>query len=84
MPLYFFHLRDGGDLLIDAEGIQLSGVEAARAFALTQARDIISHDIQLGTVNLAQRIDVVDEDGALVCSLNFTDAVDIQGLNKQS
>lgn len=77
MPLYFFHLRDGTDTLIDAEGIDLMGVEAARASALSQARDILSHDVLKGSVNLAQRIDVFDEADTLVCSLKFEDAVQI-------
>jgi hypothetical protein len=77
MPLYFFHLRDGIDTLIDAEGIDLEDVKAARASALFQARDIISHEVLRGNINLAQRIDVFDEADRLVCSLKFDDAVEI-------
>lgn len=77
MPLYYFHLKDGVDTLIDAEGVQLDGVEAARSSALLQARDIISHEAIQGSINLAQRIDVFDEADRLVCSLQFEDAVEI-------
>ena len=77
MPLYYFHLKDGVDTLIDAEGVELDGVEAARTSALLQARDIISHDAIQGTINLAQRIDVFDHADTLVCSLKFEDAVEI-------
>ena len=78
MPLYFFHLRDGEDTLIDAEGIELDGVEHAKATALVQARDIISHDATKGWINLAQRIDVLDEEDVTVCSIRFEDAVEIR------
>ena len=78
MARYFFHLRDGTDLLIDPEGAELDGVEAARKLALTEARNIIGHDAMRGRINLRQRIDVVDEDGALVYSQPFADAVEIE------
>lgn len=77
--LYFFHLRDGTDTLIDAEGMEFEGVEAARRSALAQARDIIAHEASRGRINLAQRIDVVDEAGDLICSQDFKDAVEIVG-----
>lgn len=75
MPLYFFHLKDGEDTLIDAEGIELSGVDEAKASALLQARDIVSHEALKGSINLAQRIEARDEAGVIVCSISFDDAV---------
>ena len=77
MSLYFFHLRDGTDTLIDDEGVELNGVEEARASVLSSAMDIISHEAITGRINLRQRIDVVDEAGALICSVDFADAVEV-------
>ncbi|HSQ99778.1 MAG TPA: hypothetical protein VLM36_07665 [Sphingomicrobium sp.] len=77
MPLYFFHLRDGKDTLIDEEGMDLAGFDEAKAAALRQARDIISHEARLGRIDLGQRIDVVDAAGATIYSLRFADAVDV-------
>jgi hypothetical protein len=77
MPLYFFHLRDGEDTLIDAEGMELEP-DDVEATALIQARDIIGHEVRKGYINLAQKIDVLDEAGKTVCSLNFEDAVDVR------
>jgi hypothetical protein len=79
MSLYFFHLRDGTDTLIDEEGAELPNAEEARESALLQARSIISHDALQGRINLNQRIDVLDETGALICSLSFADAVKVTG-----
>lgn len=78
MPLYFFHLRDGLDTLLDEEGAELSGIEEVKLAALRQARDIVSHEARLGRIDLAQRIDVVDANGTTVYSLQFTDAVEVR------
>lgn len=78
MPLYFFYLRDGADTLIDEEGMDLAGFEEAKVEALRQARDIISHEARRGRIDLCQRVDVVDAEGATIYSLKFVDAVDVQ------
>lgn len=78
MPLYFFHLRDGRDTLIDAEGLELGSPQAAREMALIQARDIIGHEAMKGEIDLGQRIDVVDSAGNLIVTLSFGDAVKIR------
>ena len=75
MKTYFFHLRDGIDVLLDPDGRQLVDLAAAIAAALIEARSIIGADALLGTIMLEQRIDVEDELGAIVHSLEFEDAV---------
>ena len=75
MALYFFHLRDGGDMLLDPEGRQIADASAIPGMALTDARGIISQDALSGHVQLDQWIDVNDETGALVHQLSFRDAV---------
>lgn len=78
MPLYFFHLRDGEDTLLDTEGVELDGIEAVRNSALLQARDIVSHEALKGSINLAQRIEVFDSSGSLICTQEFRDAVEVR------
>lgn len=80
MPLYFFHLRNGEDVLLDAEGRDLDGAEAIHLAALKEARAIISHDALNGSISLDQFIDVQDDRGKLADSLSFKDAVRISGL----
>ena len=77
MPRYFFHLRDGTDTLIDAEGADLGNLDEARIAAFANARNIISHDALDGRIDLTQRIEVFDEAGTFVCSVKFADAVDV-------
>lgn len=74
---YFFHLKDGTDTLLDAEGVEFEELEDVRKSALTQARDIIAHEARRGRINLAQRIDVIDAVGTPIYSQDFSDAVEI-------
>ncbi|MDB5698438.1 MAG: hypothetical protein JWN69_1242 [Alphaproteobacteria bacterium] len=77
MPLYFFHLRDGVDILIDEEGRQLESPSSIAQAAMIEARSIISADAQTGQIRLDQRIDVEDEAQSVIHTLEFADAVAI-------
>ena len=77
MSKYFFHLRNGDDLLLDPEGIELDGPESIQAQALYEARSILSHDMMEGRIVLDQRIDIETSDRTVVYSLSFADAVEI-------
>lgn len=81
MPLYFFHLKDGTDTLLDDEGAEFDSIETAQAAALKEARSIIGYDAMKGLIDLAQRIDIFDSGGQLVGSVEFGDAVDVRGRN---
>ena len=77
MVQYFFHLRDGTDILLDPDGRNLDGPQAIRAAAIREARSIISHDVLAGTIMLNRHIDVEDWAGEIVERVCFGDAVDI-------
>jgi hypothetical protein len=77
MAMYFFHLHDGAELLLDPDGRELSSLAAVVAAALFEARAIIGADAQEGKIALGQRIDVEDDTGATVHTLQFEDAVHI-------
>ncbi len=79
MPLYFFHLRDGTDILLDPDGLQLKGEKEVAIRALKAARSLISDDALNGHINLRCHIDVEDEAGNVVHCLAFNDAVRITG-----
>jgi hypothetical protein len=74
---YYFHLRDGVDVLLDLEGRELRGMRAIVAAALREARAIISQDALVGRIMLDQRIDVEDGDGQLIYRQEFADAVKV-------
>jgi len=76
MPRYFMHLRDGTDVVLDPEGVEMPA-EAVVGAALFAARDCIAGDVRDGKIDLHCRIDVHDERGKLVHSLPFADAVEL-------
>jgi hypothetical protein len=77
MAVYFFHLRDGADVLVDPDGRDLEDPDAIRAVALKEARALISAEVLEGRVDLSLRLDVEDGDHALVHRLVFADAIEI-------
>lgn len=77
MSIYFFHLRDGVDLILDEEGAELADLAAARARAMVSARSILSAETLAGRLPFNMRIDVEDELGVIVHCLQFQDALTI-------
>jgi hypothetical protein len=77
MPTYFFHLRDGTDVLLDPDGRVLAGIAEVARDALREARALISDEALTGSIKLAQRIEVEDASGLIIHRLNFWDAVKI-------
>jgi hypothetical protein len=76
MALYFFHLRNGVDVLLDPDGRSLAMVGIADA-ALSEARAIIAADARGGQIDLNQSIEVQDSRGDVVHRIPFEDAVKI-------
>ena len=77
MPHYFFHLRDGEDVLLDADGREFADIQAVAKAALVEARAIIAEEVRSGRVLLDKYIDVENAFGAVVHRLSFADAVEI-------
>jgi hypothetical protein len=77
MTQYYFHLHNGHDILLDAEGMELDDLDAVTVQALREARSLISHDALDGRINLKQHIEVEAPVGTVVHRLEFIDAVEI-------
>jgi len=77
MALFFFHLRDGVDRLLDPDGRDLPDIQAVKQSSLREARGLISHEALGGQINMAQAIEVEDEAGLVVHRLDFDKAVAI-------
>jgi hypothetical protein len=75
---YYFHLRDGTDVLLDPDGRLLPSLAAVAGAALFEARAIISADAKAGKISLAQSIDVENQSGEVVHTIAFADAVKIR------
>ena len=76
MRRYFMHLRGPSDDVLDNDGVLMSEDAIANA-VLFAARDCMAHDIRAGQIDLKYRIEVQDDDGEIVHTLRFADAVEI-------
>ncbi|HWI87469.1 MAG TPA: hypothetical protein VNT42_14265 [Sphingomonas sp.] len=74
----FFNLRN--DVTVDdPDGKDLPDVEAVRAVATAQALDMAKVSLdETGRIDLKHRIEVVDEAGAPVLTVEFRDAVRVE------
>jgi hypothetical protein len=70
------HLRDSIDEVLDPEGVEMPA-EAIVGAALVAARDCMAADVRTGRLDLNYRIDVHAEDGEVVHTLLFQDALEI-------
>jgi len=79
MPRYFFHQRRPLGLLIDPEGSDLTGVDAARAEAIESARELMSESILDGWNISSRSFEVADENDQTVFILGFKEAYSSEG-----
>lgn len=78
MPRYYFHVRDGENLLKDEIGIELSSHEDAEEEARWAARDILVDRIKHGEPLDTRRFEVWDETGVPHFILPFKSVIDIE------
>jgi hypothetical protein len=78
VPRYFFDLYNDMDVL-DEEGKELPDIDAAKATALCEVREMVLASIADDSeLNLCHYINVRDEGGAIVYVMRFQDAVTIK------
>ena len=77
MPRYFFNVYD--DIIAhDDEGLELPNEAAARLQALVGARELMAEQVKHGYLVRAHWIDIVDDQGVVLFSQTFGEAVDIK------
>ena len=76
MPRYFFDLRDGDDLAVDEEGLELRSIQAVQEEAARSLADMARDEVRrhAGDPNKRQRmaIEVRDYRGRPVMQVKFT------------
>ena len=77
MALYFMHLRDGSDELLDPDGIEFADMDAVKKAVLVTIRDLMAGDVRDGILDLRYWIDVETDTGQIVYSLPFKHAVNV-------
>jgi hypothetical protein len=65
-------------VVMDEEGVELSGPDAARDRAVAEARQIACAQVREGHLDLTHRIDVADEDGDTLFTMHFGDTVEVK------
>ena len=63
MDRFFFHIRTGGQVLVDQEGTWLADADAARQEALTAARHILADAIRSGNEVIPEAFVIADSEG---------------------
>jgi len=79
MARYFFHLRDGVERLLDPQGQAIDDPHSIAAIAMKEARALIAQEALNGRIDLGQRLEIEDDNGAIVHTLRFADAIRIVG-----
>jgi hypothetical protein len=77
MPRFYFHLFND-QASCDEEGKELPDPGAAHEQALIYARDMAAVTVREGHLNLSHRIEVTDDEGAIILEMPFRNAVHIQ------
>jgi hypothetical protein len=76
MQRYFFHVRlFSGELVLDFEGTELPGLDAACDVAKTDARALIAEHVKRGTTIRQRDIEIADEHYHLLACINFRQVV---------
>ena len=77
MPIYHLHLHNAITVALDEEGHDLPDIEAAVAHAVAGIRGLLGHEAIRGKIDLRGQIDITDEHGAVLRTVQFKDAVEI-------
>lgn len=75
MPLFYFHLRDAGDLVEDQEGDTFPDLASAYVEAQASARNLVVHLVRAKRVLDGQCIEIVDTAGKIVASVALKSAL---------
>jgi hypothetical protein len=76
MPIYYFNIRAGEDLIRDEEGTDLPDIETAISEARQSARDLAIEELRNGQKVDGRCIEIVDSEGKKVAVVAVRDVVD--------
>lgn len=75
MPVFYFNVIVGGQAIADLEGTELPNLETARMNAIDDARYLMSTAVLEGRDISQRTIDICDENGTVLLTLGFSEAV---------
>jgi hypothetical protein len=71
MGRYYFHLKDGDEIVPDEDGTELPDVSAATREALQSARELLADAIKAGKPKVYEAYVIADDTGQTVQVLPF-------------
>jgi hypothetical protein len=74
--LYYFNIRTESGVIEDPEGNVYPDLQAARAAAITKARDTITEGDQTGEDRRSWRVEIMDRANQPVVTIMFSEALD--------
>lgn len=77
MAKYYFHVLTSEGRVIDPEGTELEGMDAAHVSAIEDARALMSEAILEGKDISSRKIEICDENGALLQVVSFRSALTV-------
>jgi hypothetical protein len=77
MPMYFFHIREGEEVIPDLEGAELPDIAAARKAAIGGASALMAEAVIRDERNYQGRLDVEDGQGQRVLTVTFACPIQI-------
>ena len=69
MGRFYFHLREGGKLATDVEGVDLPDLATARREAELSAREMLADAIKSGKDRVPDAVVIADEEGRTLDTL---------------
>ena len=77
MALYFIHLTEGDEFIVDLEGIERADDAAIQQAAMEGVSGLVSDAVKNGVRDYQGRLNVEDEFGANVLTLTFACPVQV-------
>ena len=78
MGRFHFNIVNGSGTTPDDQGQELPGPDEARALAVEGARSLLSAEVLDGDLDLRGRIEVTDDRGTVIITVEFRDVLRVQ------
>ena len=72
---YYFHIRDGSELVCDKEGMEFRGIEDARKEGRASARDLLMEDLRCEKSGDSRTLEISDKYGFIIEIMNVRDVL---------
>jgi hypothetical protein len=77
MARYFFELHNGSGVTRDEEGREFANSGEAKREAVLGIRSLLGAEVARGSIDLDGRLEVLNENGEILFSIPFSDAVTV-------